>query len=67
MYSSVNLVLYKATDFLVEAWRNWDIALNPRRMRDYWNVYGREEVFAKVAALRIFPCKAVLVSHHKVV
>lgn len=54
-------------NFVVDTWRNWDVAQYPGRMWNYWDIDGREEVFPKMASLGVVPSEPVLMYTHEIV
>ena len=60
IHTCIHLYANYPTDFIVDARQYWDISLDPRSVCYNRNFDRREEIFAKMTALRIIPSKAFI-------
>jgi hypothetical protein len=67
VYSGIQLAPNDFAYFVIYSGRDRDITLRPRLVRDCRDLYGWEEVFAKVSALLVGPGETFVLKAHKMV
>ena len=65
--ASFNLLFDDSANFFVDARGYWNISLDLWRVRDYWEINRREEIFTESSALLVVPREAFCLVPNKVV